>query len=198
VLTRLLKLDLAPTLEEVWEMGKRSWGPEDSLAMTEEENVLGTAICKLALNVCLLGTTYGVRCLGPDNPSHHQRLQRYAKVAQKKGPERVEAAEIELLTHPLRYDFAEEVVVFRRQGEEERSEAVGGWTVKPHWRRGHCTPRSSWLERANGLRPGSSIFLYRQEVRRWGVAAGRCSPVVKQLPLKGTGEVRCRPPRRQA
>ena len=30
VLTRLLKLDLAPTLEEVWDMGKRSWGPEDS------------------------------------------------------------------------------------------------------------------------------------------------------------------------
>ena len=55
VLTRLLKLDLAPTMEEVWDMGKRSWGPEDSLAMTPEENDLGTAICKLALNVCLAG-----------------------------------------------------------------------------------------------------------------------------------------------
>ena len=70
VLTRLLKLDLAPTLEEVWEMGKRAWGPEDSLAMTPEENALGTAICKLALNVCLLGTAYGVKCQGPENPSY--------------------------------------------------------------------------------------------------------------------------------
>jgi hypothetical protein len=54
VLTRLLKLDLAPTLEEVWDMGKRTWGAEDSLPMTPEENDVGTAICKLALNVCLL------------------------------------------------------------------------------------------------------------------------------------------------
>ena len=100
VLTRLLKLDLAPTMEEVWDMGKRSWGPEDSLAMTPEENALGTAICKLALNVCLLGTAYGVKCLGPDNPSHHRRLQHFAQVARKKGRERKEVADIDLLTHP--------------------------------------------------------------------------------------------------
>jgi hypothetical protein len=136
VLTRLLKLDLAPTLEEVWDMGKRTWGPEDSLAMTPEENALGTAICKLALNVCLLGTTYGVKCIGPENPSHYERLKRYAKVARKKGRERVEQADIELLTHPMRFEFAEEVTVYSREPGEERN-GVGGWTVKPHWRRGH-------------------------------------------------------------
>ncbi len=136
VLTRLLKLDLAPTLEDVWDMGKRSWGPEDSLAMTAEEHALGTAICKLALNVCLLGTTYGVRCLGPENPSHHRRLQHFAEVARKKGRERKEVAEIDLLTHPLRFAFAEDVVVFQREPGEERN-GVGGWTVTPHWRRGH-------------------------------------------------------------
>jgi hypothetical protein len=32
----------------------------------------------------------------------------------------------------------------------------------------------------------------------WGVAAGGCKPAVKQLPLKGTGEARCKPPRRRA
>jgi hypothetical protein len=34
--------------------------------------------------------------------------------------------------------------------------------------------------------------------RPWGVAAGGCYPAVKELPLKGTGEARCRPPRGQA
>jgi hypothetical protein len=32
----------------------------------------------------------------------------------------------------------------------------------------------------------------------WGVAAGGCKPAVKELPLKGTGEARCKPPRSQA
>jgi len=27
--------------------------------------------------VCLMATAYGVRCLGPTNPSHYERLQRY-------------------------------------------------------------------------------------------------------------------------
>ena len=40
--------------------------------------------------------------------------------------------------------------------------------------------------------------LYRQAMSRWGVASGGCKPEVKQLPLKGTGEARCKPPRRQA
>jgi hypothetical protein len=135
VLTRLLKLDLAPTLEEVWEMGRRSWGPEDSLAMTPEENALGAAICKLALNVCLLATTYGIKDLGPNNPSYWERLKRQAKVAHKKGRERLDQVQLELLTQPVRYAFAEEVVVFQR--EANSGEGGGGGTVKPHWRRGH-------------------------------------------------------------
>jgi hypothetical protein len=125
VLTRLLKLDLAPTLEEVWAMAKRSWGPEDSLQMTPEESDLGTAICKLALNVCLMGTAYGVKCLGPDNPSYHRRLEKHAKLARKKGREKVEAADIDLLTHPMQYVFAEEVVVFQREGGETSGGGAG-------------------------------------------------------------------------
>jgi len=48
-------------------------------------------------------------------------------------------ADIDLLTHPILYAFAEEVVVFHRETREENGEGngVGGWTVKPHWRRGH-------------------------------------------------------------
>jgi hypothetical protein len=33
---------------------------------------------------------------------------------------------------------------------------------------------------------------------RWGVASGGCKPEVKELPLKGTGEARCKPPRGRA
>ena len=61
VLTRLLKLDPAWTLEEMWEKGKRAWGAGDTLGMTPEEAALGGALTKMALNVCLLATAYGVR-----------------------------------------------------------------------------------------------------------------------------------------
>jgi hypothetical protein len=139
VLTRLLKLDPAWTLEEMWVKGQRSWEPRDTLAMTPEENALGSALSKLALNVCLLATAYGVRCLGPDNPSYHERLKRYAKLAQKRGREQAERAEIDLRTHPIRYALAQEVVLFRRETGEVRtaSGGTGGWTVTPHWRKGH-------------------------------------------------------------
>jgi hypothetical protein len=139
VLTRLLKLDPDWTLEEMWEKGKRSWGATDTLGMTQEEAELGSALSKLALNVCLMATAYGVRCLGPANPSYHERLKRYVKAARKRGPEAVEKAEIELRTAPVRYAFAQEVTLYQRETASEHGE-VGervGWTVSPHWRRGH-------------------------------------------------------------
>ena len=37
VLTRLLKLDPAWTLEEMWDKGKRAWGASDTLGITPEE-----------------------------------------------------------------------------------------------------------------------------------------------------------------
>src|SRR5262249_61051101 len=91
---RLLKLGPAWTLEEAWEKGKRTWGGRDTLGLTPEETVLGSALSKLALNVCLLATAYGVRCLGPANPSHHERLKRNAKLARKRGREQQEKAEM--------------------------------------------------------------------------------------------------------
>ena len=41
VLTRLLKLDPAWTLEEMWQKGQRTWGETDSLGMTQEERHRG-------------------------------------------------------------------------------------------------------------------------------------------------------------
>jgi hypothetical protein len=138
VMTRLLKLDPAWTLEEMWEKGKRARGAADSLGLTPEEAALGSALSKLALNVCLMATAYGVRCLGPANPSHYERLKRHAKLAQKRGKERQEKADTELQTAPVRYSFAREVTLYRKEGSQgQAGPRGGGWTVAPHWRRGH-------------------------------------------------------------
>jgi hypothetical protein len=139
VLTRLLKLKPDWTLEEMWEKGKRTWDASDTLGMTPEETALGSALSKLALNVCLMATAYGVCCLGPANPSHYERLKRYVKVATKRGPEAVEKAHAELRTAPVRYAFAQEVTLYQRETAEEHGEpgGRGGWTISPHWRRGH-------------------------------------------------------------
>jgi hypothetical protein len=138
VLTRLLKLDPAMTLEQVWERSKRAWHARDTLGMTPEEAALGSALSKLALNVCLLATAYGVRSLGPANPSHYERLKRHAKLARRRGHE-VEKADLEVRLVPMRYAFAQEVTLYQREAGEVRSEVNGngGWTVSPHWRRGH-------------------------------------------------------------
>ena len=138
VLTRLLKLDPAWTLEEMWEKGKRAWGAGDTLGMTPEEAALGSALSKLALNVCLLATAYGARCLGPANPPHFERLKRYAKLARKRGREQQEKADLEVRLVPMRYTFAQEVTLYQKErATGQYGNGEGGWTVSPHWRRGH-------------------------------------------------------------
>ena len=154
VMTRLLKLDPAWSLEEMWEKGARAWDAKDSLGMTPEETALGNALSKLALNVCLLATAYGTKCLGPANPSHYERLKRYAKLARKRGHQQQEKADMEVQTMPVRYSFAQEVTLYRKEQATGHGEGdgKGGWTVSPHWRRGH--------RRAQPCGPG------RQERRR--------------------------------
>jgi hypothetical protein len=138
VLTRLLKLDPAWTLEEMWEKGKRAWGASDTLGMTPEEAALGSALSKLALNVCLMATAYGVPCLGPANLSHYERLKRYAKLARKRGREQQEKADLEVRLVPVRYAFAQEVTLYQKErATGQYGNGEGGWTVSPHWRRGH-------------------------------------------------------------
>ncbi len=138
VLTRLLKLDPAWTLEEMWDKGERAWDAKDSLGMTPEESALGSSLTKLALNVCLMATAYGVKCLGPANPSHYERLKRYAKLARKRGREQQEKADLDVRLVPVRYVFAQEVTLYQREpATEHHGAGDGGWTVSPHWRRGH-------------------------------------------------------------
>jgi hypothetical protein len=62
---------------------------------------------------------------------------------------------------------------------------------------GRWWPRECATKRGDGMR-GNLHRLYRQAASPWGVASGGCTPEVKKLPLKGTGEARCRPPRGRA
>jgi hypothetical protein len=137
VLTRLLTLDPAWTLEEMWEKGQRTWDAKDSMSMTTEEKALGSSLSKLALNVCLMATAYGVKRLGPSNPAHYERLQKYAKLARKRGREQQEKADLEVRIAPVRYALAQEVTLFHQEPGSVESNGTGGWTVSPHWRRGH-------------------------------------------------------------
>ena len=125
-LTRLLKLDPAWTLEEMWDKGKRAWDARDTLGMTPEEAALGSSLTKLALKVCLMATAYGVKCLGPANPSHHERLKRYAKLARKRGREQQEKADLEVRLVPMRYGFAQEVTLYRREAGDRAHATVDG------------------------------------------------------------------------
>jgi hypothetical protein len=47
------------TLEEIWAKGQRSWDAKDTLEIKP-------TLTKMALNVWLMATAYGVRCLGAD------------------------------------------------------------------------------------------------------------------------------------
>ena len=137
----LIYADYMPTrtgCSVMWTKGQRTWNAKDSLAMTEEERGLGSALSKLALNVCLIATAYGVRNLGPANPSHYERLKKYAKLARKRGQEQQAKADLELRLAPVKYAFAQEVTLFHREpGSPSEGNGNGGWTVSPHWRRGH-------------------------------------------------------------
>jgi hypothetical protein len=43
---------------------------------------------------------------------------------------------MEVLLAPVRYAFAEDITVFQREMGDADS-GKGGWTVTPHWRKGH-------------------------------------------------------------
>ena len=140
VLTRLLKLDPAWTLEEMWEKGKRTWDARDTLGMTPEEAALGSALSKLALNVCLMATAYGVRVPGACQPV----ALRAAEAVCEAGPQAWAGAAGEG-RHGSTADAG--AVRLRPGGHAvpagagrritHEAMAAGGWTVSPHWRRGH-------------------------------------------------------------
>jgi hypothetical protein len=88
----------------------------------------------------LLLMEYGSEALPPDNPSHVERLRRHlAKAQGGKGKGNVEEAERRLRQVPQVYGFNQDVVLAGHVHTPEHASGLGegGWTVSPHWRRGH-------------------------------------------------------------
>lgn len=133
-ISNTLRLDKGVMLEESWDRDKQLDG---SLPMTGEERGLSERLIRLAVNVALMATNYGVRKLGYSNPEHAARLERRAR----KGGPHAAANREELAGLPVHYGFAQEVPLWRVATADEEREArefgAGGWTTRPHWRRGH-------------------------------------------------------------
>ena len=60
------------------------------------------------------------------------------KARKSRDPERIAAATWDLQTLPVRYDFAQEVVLYRRERQETPAGPgePSGRVLPPHWRRG--------------------------------------------------------------
>lgn len=139
VLARMIVLDLPENLEKAWERSCTLFvDKEKSLDVGPEEAKMSDALVRLALSACLMAMVYGNKKIGPDNPSYAERLKRYVKVAHKsKDPERIAEAEWNLNVLPVRYSFAQNVKLYRKERETDHKGEPTGKHIAPHWRKGH-------------------------------------------------------------
>lgn len=93
---------------------------ERNLSVADTE--ISINVTKAVLNACLYAT-FGLKNLGPENPSHYSRLQRRKN-------------EKELRSHPFVYTF-EQRLSLTLTLRKNRSEDSDGREVAPHWRKGH-------------------------------------------------------------
>jgi sarcosine oxidase delta subunit len=148
-LTKSIRLNCDATLEQTWREANRPHGEavtntgvklSDPLVQSPAEEELSNALSRLALAANLLLMVYGTRKIGHDNPAYAERLKRYVEVAHKrKDPERLARARWDYESLPIRYEFAQKVILYThaRQTEGELSLGHPGYPVRPHWRRGH-------------------------------------------------------------
>lgn len=115
----------------------------NSLDVSQEENNLLCQLFRTSVNVMLMTSVYGLQKKGPENPSHHNRLQGYLLKAQKaKDPERITKVQNELRYHPILYSFKQDVKLYHKVGYTNAEHT--GLTVRPHWRRGHYQHYKKW------------------------------------------------------
>jgi hypothetical protein len=102
---------------------------------------LRRALMRLALNINLMATCYGVRKLGFLNPSYCARLSK--RLAKNHRPELHTQNEAELRAAPVLYTFDQQVTLFQRQNSGQNGTPPPptgpgtGARKSPHWRRGH-------------------------------------------------------------
>lgn len=116
-------------------------------AFTTPERAALDRCRRLYMNACLLLTHYGAKKIGAANPDYERRL--LESLGKKKLPPNVRAAnERHLKAMPVVYGFDQHVRIYESDTAGD-SCGAGGWSVRPHWRRGH------WAQQAHG--PAGSL-----------------------------------------
>ena len=151
-------LPTSQTIEDgiVSEFGHDSYVPADMPAdcYGTNERAMVASLLRLAVNAMLLLSDLGCEHLGPSNPSHYHRLERYAQVARKRRTGIVEA-DRNLRLAPQLYGFPQNIVLHAEERTSTESLAGNGHPDvprRPHWRRGHwkmqaCGPSRSQHKR---------------------------------------------------
>jgi hypothetical protein len=110
-------------------------------------------VLRACLNYCLLLDEIGVKCVGPQNPAHYDRLSRHVKVqAKNQNAERLQSALYEYNSYPIKYELAQEVKLYKSVSSTKELSESTGRQVGPHHRRGHYAmqphgPKSSLRKR---------------------------------------------------
>ncbi len=110
----------------------------ESPFLTEEGEIELLAKMELVtLNAMLMLCEFGCKKVGPENPSHHDRLERWLTRQRKCGEaEKAERTEAELKAMPVVYGFEQNITLHEETREHAAGEGHSGRTVKAHWRRG--------------------------------------------------------------
>lgn len=139
-----IKTGLVPILDEHLEQYVNSVSGEDTYdyvntqESTDAELMVTCKVLKACMNYCLLLDEIGIIKRGADNPSHHERLKRYIKVAEKGGDQkRIEKAKDELLTDPIRYEIKQRIKLYRTVDCSSELPQTTDKRVAPHHRRGY-------------------------------------------------------------
>ena len=104
-----------------------------------EERQVVAGVVRLAINAMLLLSDVGCDHLGPSNPSHFHRLERYAALARKRRSGIVEANR-NLRLAPQLYGLPQNILLHAEDGTGADAPSGDGQADaprRPHWRRGH-------------------------------------------------------------
>lgn len=141
-LTYHLDLNTNDPTETIEDIIKRHRGRTlTGLRQTDEDWRIGEIILRAGINVSLMTTYYGLRDLGPINPSHFNRTQdRLRRAIKRKDQGLIDVNQKALWKIPFCYGFSQTAPLFTNEPSAKSAQGVSGGVsghVSPHWRRGH-------------------------------------------------------------
>lgn len=104
-----------------------------TMTVNADEARVSDMILRAAVNSSLLLTQYGCKKIGPANEAHYARLLERSK----KQNQHTERNRLELRAHPIVYGMEQHVRIYDEERVASGRGEGGGWSVGPHWRRGH-------------------------------------------------------------